>query len=200
MSSTRVTKRTPSSTERRHRDIKKIIQIGTERVDMGRCTPCQNSNSLCFVLKGYSKCSTCMRKGIKACDGNFSEEEFDTLEAKKQEFRNKALSQRSEVARLAAAAADAYAALTKAQQAEIEFDKKAEKYAEAQSRMLLQELESLDALEEEEEQSLVAPGDQVAASSGNDFVWDDVAMSEFLLDPGNILVYGFLPIPVCFVR
>jgi hypothetical protein len=189
MSSNRIVKRALSSTERRHRDIQKIILIGIELFEMGRCTPCQNSNAICFVLKGYNKCSSCMRKGVKTCDGNFSEAEFDSLESKKKEFRSKALTQRVEVARLVTEAAKAYAALTEAQQAEIAFEKKAEKYAEAQSRMLLQELKSLDELEAEEEEAGASLSDQVVVSPGADFVWDDAAMSDFLNDiPGQIPV------------
>ena len=76
--------------------------------------PCQNSGSLCFVLKGYNKCSSCKKKGVKSYDGNFSEAQFDALERKKREFKSKALDQRAEVGRRAAAAATAYAELAKA--------------------------------------------------------------------------------------
>jgi hypothetical protein len=55
-----------------------------------------------------------MRKGVKTCDGNFSEAEFDSLESKKKEFRGKALIQRVEVARLVTKAAKAYTTLTEA--------------------------------------------------------------------------------------
>jgi hypothetical protein len=89
------------------------------------------------VLKGYNKCSSCIRKGVKTYDGNFSEVEFNSLESKKKEFRSKALAQRVEVARLVTEAAKAYTTLIEAQQAKIAFKKKAEKYTEAQSRMLL---------------------------------------------------------------
>jgi hypothetical protein len=83
------------------------------------------------MLKGYNKCSSCVRKGVKACDGNFSKAEFNSLESKKKEFRSKALAQRAKVARLAAKAVNTYTTLIKAQQAEIEFKRKAEKYTEA---------------------------------------------------------------------
>jgi len=187
MSSSRVTKYPRSSTSRRHIAVAKIEKLGRQLFEMGRCTPCQNSDSFCWVLEGRSKCSSCLKKGVGNCDGNFSEAEFDALERKKQEIKEKAAEQRAEIGRLAAEAASAYAAvaaataaLAKAQQEESRLELQAGKYAEAQSRMLRQELDALEALEE------ASPtGPPVAVLSDVDFLWDDSAVMEFLRDDGN---------------
>ena len=180
MPSSRIEKRPRSSTQRRHLLVQKIELIGKQLFDMGRCTPCQNSDSFCFVLEGRSKCSSCLKKGVASCDGNFSEAEFDALERKKQEIKREALAQRAEVGRLAAAYAEVASALAKAQLKENELEKQADRYAEAQSRMLRQELSALTALEE------VSPsGPSVAVLSDVDFSWDDSALLALLQDPGD---------------
>ncbi|KAJ9644799.1 hypothetical protein H2204_001261 [Knufia peltigerae] len=35
---------------------------------MDRCTPCKNSNSMCFKLDDHPRCFYCTRKGVKECD------------------------------------------------------------------------------------------------------------------------------------
>jgi len=55
---------------------------------------------------------------------------------------------RAEVGRLAAAAAEAYAALARAQAEEVEMHSELDKYTAAQSRMLRQELDALDAFDD----------------------------------------------------
>ncbi|OAQ58187.1 leucine-rich repeats of kinetochore protein cenp-F/LEK1 domain-containing protein [Pochonia chlamydosporia 170] len=161
--SNRISKQPRTSTQRRKDVISRIEAIGIQLLDMGRCTPCQQSGSLCFVLKGYSKCSSCTKKGIRSCDGNFSTEEFDAIESQKERLRQEAQLKRQEVGRLASAAAAAYAALAKAQQEEVDLSSKIDRYTETQSRMLRQELRALDDLDE-------AEGQQVAV---NDFPWED---------------------------
>ncbi len=158
MSSSRVSKNYRSSTQRRKDVISRIEQIGIQLFDMGRCTPCQESGSLCFVLKGYSKCSSCTKKGIQHCDGSFSVAEFDHLEAQKQKLRAEAQAKRQEVGRLAAAAAAAYTALAQAQQEEVDISSQIDRYSETQSRMLRQELHALDDLDH-------SPGPEVAVAS-----------------------------------
>ena len=147
-----------SSTQRRADAATRIERIGIELSDMGRCTPCQKSGSLCFVLKGYSKCSSCTKKNIRRCDGNFSVAEFDDIDKKRAALREDARRKREEVSRLAAAAAQAYSALAQAQKEENEISSRLERCSEAQSRMLRQELLALDSLSEETgEVSLEAP-------------------------------------------
>ena len=80
---------------------------------MGRCSSYQNKNSLYFVLKGYSKYSSYVRKNIR-CDGQFSKAEFDKLDQKKRDIQSRARDKRAEVSRLTAAVAAAYIALAKA--------------------------------------------------------------------------------------
>ena len=109
------------------------------------------------MLKGYSKCSTCTKRNNSRCDGNFSPEEFDALETQKIRLRQEAQAKRKEVGELAAAAAAAYTALAKAQQEEIDITSRIDRFTEAQSRMLRQELSALDSLNE-------ASGQEVAVS------------------------------------
>jgi hypothetical protein len=165
MSSSRVSKSNRSSTQRRKDVVSRIEAIGIQLFEMGRCSPCQRSGSLCFVLKGYSKCSSCVKKNIQRCDGNFSAAEFDHIEAQKQRLHADAQAKRQEVGRLAAAAAAAYAALAKAQQEEIDIASQVDKYSEAQSRMLRQELRALDELDEPEEPEVAVL---------DSFPWDDL--------------------------
>lgn len=134
---------------------------------MGRCTPCQKTDSFCFVLEGRNKCSSCLKKGVRDCDGNFSEAEFEALERKKQDLRRQVSSQQAEVGRRAAEAASAFAALAQAQQEAHRLERRMEEYAGAQSRMLRRELDALDALEEANPSGL-----PTAVLSGEEFVWD----------------------------
>jgi hypothetical protein len=147
MSSSRISKNYRSSTQRRKDVVSRIEKVGIQLFDMGRCTACQESGSLCFVLKGLSKCNSCTRKGIQHCDGNFSTDEFDHLEAQKRKLHADAQAKRQEVGRLAAAAAAAYTALARAQQEEVDLSSQIDRYSEAQSRMLRQELHALDELD-----------------------------------------------------
>lgn len=161
MPSDGISKRSKTSSERRKTAAAKIKLLGLELLEMGRCTPCQSSNSACYILKGHQRCSTCEHKDNRRCDGKFSELEFDTLEVKKREAKADAQAKRAEVGRLAAAAAQAYADLAKAQQEEIELQAKIDQYTENQSRMLKQELALLDELDGLPANSVVGFDDQV---------------------------------------
>lgn len=172
------------STLRRQNASSKIKTLGYQLFDMGRCSACQNGNSLCFVLKGYSKCSSCVKKNIR-CDGKFSEVEFEALDQRKREVQSRAQEKRAEVGRLAAAAAAAYTALAEAQREEAELQDKVDRYAETQSRMLRQELNALDELEESRSSEL-----PVGVLSDGDFVWDDSEMVLFLQEPGGTVGQG----------
>ena len=105
MPSDRVSKRFRSSTERRLSAAVKIRLLGIELFGMGRCTPCHEADSECFVLKGYKWCSRCETKNIKRCDGNFSEVEFTALEVERSRYKQDAQAKRVEVGCRAAAAA-----------------------------------------------------------------------------------------------
>lgn len=183
MSSVRTEKRFRSSTQRRHTAVKLIEKTGKQLFDMGRCTPCQKANTFCFVLEGRSKCSSCTKKGVKQhCDGVFSEAEFEDLEQKKRELRRQVSEQHAEIGRKAAAVASACAALAQAQQEARRLEQEVDNYAEAQSRMLRQELEALDALEEANPSEL-----PVAVLSGEEFVWDDSLVLAMMQDSGGML-------------
>jgi hypothetical protein len=189
MSNAGIQKNFRTSTTRRHEAAERIKKVGIQFFEMGRCTPCQKSNSLCFVLKGRKRCSSCEKKNGTKCDGNFSAVEFDALERKKQEIKQQQAEQRAEVGRRAMVAAAAYAALSEAQQKEMKLESQWEKYAEAQSRMLTQELEALDDLEEEVTAEEETP---VAVLSDGGVFWDGSAFVEpldwdaMLRFPGDI--------------
>ncbi len=180
MPSDRVSKKYRSSTERRHTAAAKIKLLVFELLEMGRCTPCQVANTQCFVLKGRKRCSACESKNNNRCDGNFSEVEFDSLEAKKRQCQEEARSKRAEVGRRAAAAAQAYAELAQAQQEEVDLQKKIDGYTESQSRMLRQELDALDRLNE-------MPEDAWVGSAGPALPWGDFTSPGFSGDFSDLV-------------
>jgi hypothetical protein len=100
MSPSGVIKRSETSTVRRARTALKIKALGVKHIDMGRCTPCQNSNLVCFMLDGYARCNNCTRKNLKDCDGVFSDTEFDALTAKRDRLTEAARRKSEEIQRL----------------------------------------------------------------------------------------------------
>jgi len=177
----RVTKPARSSTDRRNRLVLRIESLGQERSVMGRCTPCQNSNSVCFVLEGHAKCSSCTKKGVKYCDGTFSDTEFDCLTAQRNRLQEAARQKGDELSRLLAAAERANAERDRLQ-------READVLLEKQRQMVIREAEALDALDN------LDPPEQASSSV---FVGLDDAQLEdmFELDRGSLL--GFEgPIPI----
>ena len=67
---------------------------------MGRYTSYQNTNSIYFILNGYARCSSCTKKGVKDCDGNFSTEEFDALTAQRNRLVKAARRKDEEIKRM----------------------------------------------------------------------------------------------------
>ena len=143
---------------------------------MGRCSACQHGNSLCFVLKGYSKCSSCVKKNIR-CDGKFSEAEFEALDSRKREVQTRAQEKRAKVGSAGRRrAAAAYTALADAQREEAELQGRVRPVYRGRSpRMLRQELTSLDELENTRSSKL-----PVTVLSDEEFVWDEHEMAVFL--------------------
>ena len=101
------------STLRRQNVSSKITLLDYQLFNIGRCSACQYGNSLCFVLKRYSKCSSYIKKNIR-CDGKFSKAEFKALDSQKREVQTRAQEKWVEVGRLAATAAAIYTALADA--------------------------------------------------------------------------------------
>jgi len=177
----RIAKPERSSTVRRQNFVRRIETFGRELLAMGRCTPCQSSNSVCFMLDGHSKCSSCTKKGVKYCDGVFSDEEFDSLTAQRDRLTEAARQKGAELAGLIAAAGKAHAERERLQ-------KEADVLLEKQKQMLIREAESLDALDH------IDPPER--ASSTVFVGLDDKQLEEmFELEPGALM--GFEgPIPV----
>lgn len=72
----------------RYRNLGRNIEAtGVEAMEA--CRQCAKANQPCIVKKGYKKCGRCTKKG-QSCSGNFSQANFDKLEAKKQELREEA--------------------------------------------------------------------------------------------------------------
>jgi DNA-binding transcriptional LysR family regulator len=110
------------------------------------------------------------------------DDEFDSVERAKAVLREQQEAQRAEVGRLAAAAASAFAALSAAQDKEVQLGKRLDRLSERQSDMLLKELsdmEELDALSESEAQVAVSSGSQ----SMDQFVFSDSFSWSQLLSP-----------------
>ena len=181
MSSGRTTKRSKTPSECRKAAATKIKLLGIELEEMGRCTPCQNSGSQCFILKGHKRCAACEHKDNRRCDGKFSELEFDNLEVKKRQAKEDAQAKRAEVGRLAAAAANAYTTLVKAQQEETALQLKIDRFTENQLRMLRQELALLDELDDLPINLVVGFGDDL-------FAWDEASLGP--LPPGWVVREG----------
>lgn len=140
-------KRPTTSTQRRAGTAKSIEILGVKLLGMGRCTRCQEKDLTCFMVKGYARCNSCTEKNVKYCDGVFSDAEFGSVERAKADLKIQQEAQRAEVGRLAAAAASAFAALSAAQEKEIQLGQRLDKLTAKQSDMLLKELAALDALD-----------------------------------------------------
>jgi len=159
----------------------RISVLGIEHLAMGRCTPCQNSNSVCFMLDGYSKCSTCTKKSLSYCDGMFSISEFDALTAKRNRLveaaRRKGEKLRSLLKEVAQATSE-----------QEQLQKEADDLLAKQKQLLLQEAQALDALDHAD------PPPQ--ASSTILVGLDDAQLEQmFELDPGSMSGYEG-PIPI----
>ena len=78
----------------RRKQSARILRHGTET--MAPCSNCQKSGSLCKMLQGHARCATCTKKNLR-CDGQFSEDEYDLLDKKKQELQEKVRSSQRRV-------------------------------------------------------------------------------------------------------
>ena len=85
-SSFRIQKSGPArSTLQRHNQAQKILKHGRET--MAPCSNCRRVGALCVMLKGQARCSCCTRKNM-SCDGQYSEEEYMSLEDRKRQLRD----------------------------------------------------------------------------------------------------------------
>lgn len=133
------------------------------------------------MLDGHSKCSSCTKKGVKYCDGTFSDDEFDSLTAQRNRLTEAARQKGTELAQLLAAVSKVHAERERLQQ-------DADSLLLKQKQMLVREAEALDALDH------VDPPEK--ASSTVFVGLDDKQLEEmFELEPGALL--GFEgPIPI----
>ena len=67
---------------------------------MAPCPQCVASGAKYVIQKSSTRCSSCTRKNI-SCDGNFSNAEFDSLEAQKQKLFVQKMETRSRLTKLA---------------------------------------------------------------------------------------------------
>jgi hypothetical protein len=57
---------------------------------MGRYTPYQSSNSIYFMLDGYTRCSTYIKKNLPYYNGTFSNVKFNALTAQRNRINEAA--------------------------------------------------------------------------------------------------------------
>jgi hypothetical protein len=143
MSSNGISKRRfLSSTQRRHNAVALVEAFGNKATAMGRCSACVHSNSVCWMLEGQSMCGACKRKNKKVgeCDGVFSREEFDNLEAQRNRALAEAEAKDKELELL-------LSALQKNRQEKSALQARAQKFREQQQQMLSRELAALDEID-----------------------------------------------------
>lgn len=150
----------PSSSLRRKRLSAKIDFLGL--LVMARCPQCEQSDSMCVVLKGYARCSSCTRKNIQ-CGGTFSDAEFEELDRQRRELRRQAAAARERLAHLAQE-------LLSAQAHHAHLEQQLESVTAQQSQMVLREAHLLDELEGLPSSVAVFPSDLFPLDPG--FVGD----------------------------
>jgi hypothetical protein len=139
-------------------------------------------------LDGYSKCSSCTRKGVRDCDGNFSAEEFDALTAQRDRLNEASRRKDAEIKELLAEAARVQLAMSQANAERERLQRETDVLLEKQKKMLTQELESLDELDHVDPPPI--------ASSTVFVALDDAQLEEmFELVPGSMAGYEG-PIPI----
>ena len=156
----------PSSKDRRLVLHTKVLELGFA-VEMP-CSPCARSNSLCVFSLHSARCSECIRKNARHCNGGFSFDEFDrlTVERKKLEAaRSEELTHLSEATARLAASAELAASL----------GRRIDALRDKQERMVGQEDRLLATLGEEEPPP--APLDPAA------FVLDDQQLAALFDSP-----------------
>lgn len=124
----------PSSTDRRKRLACRIEQLGFPA--MAPCPQCLESGSVCIIQKGSTRCSCCVRKNIR-CGGQFSDAEFDQLEAQKTDLLLKKMKARERLTTLAWE-------LLAAQKEQELLDQKLSKIHDRQEKMIEQEARALE--------------------------------------------------------
>ena len=177
-----------SSTERRHRLSAKIERLGILTI-MAPCEQCQKSGSLCYVLKGCTRCSSCERKNVR-CSGTFSDAEFESLEQRKRELRQQSQESRGQLSSLAQQLLVLHQSLLATQRRQDSIEKQLERITERQSAMVVQESRALEALEDHPEW---LDNSEVALMSELDFSWDGLEGGPIVDHPisnvdGNALV------------
>ncbi len=131
-----------SSTQRRLNAVALAEAFGDKATAMGRCSSCVQSNSVCWMLEGPSMCGAGKRKNKKVgeCDGVFSREEFDGLEAQRKRALAEAEAKDKELEFL-------LSALQRNRQEKSALQAKAQKFREQQQEMLTREFAALDDIE-----------------------------------------------------
>jgi len=158
-----------SSTDRRRRLAARVESLGS--FAMAACPQCESSHSICVVHKSSSSCAACLRKNIK-CGGRFSDAEFDALEARKAELRQKKMAARARLRSLAWE-------MVAAQKVEEQLDAQLSRIHDRQERMMDEESRALDELDCFVEDA----GAQVALMTELDFSLGDPSWEALLAVP-----------------
>jgi hypothetical protein len=162
--------RSTSSTERRYRTAANIERVGQEA--MAPCSSCQKNGDLCLMMAGVATCGPCTRKNRRGCDGQFSQGEFDNLEAQKQRLKKEALDKRAEIARKARE-------LIAAEQQLSQLESRLEGLSRQQSDMVRREVLALESISEMEGYS-EEPSSSVLRPEGELVAFDDAQWEELL--------------------
>jgi phage FluMu protein gp41 len=122
-------------TSRRRQSLSTRVRLQGVEADIP-CSPCAASGSLYYFSEASTKCSECVRRGVR-CDGNFSTNDFDRLHAKQEKL------ERAQQDALKRAAKDTAAAVT--------LRRRIEALRKAKGRIIEREARSLEELDLEEE-------------------------------------------------
>jgi hypothetical protein len=182
-----------SSTARRKRLADRIESLGI--IAMAPCPQCVASKTVCVIHQCSTKCASCVRKNIR-CDGMFSDAEFDSLEATKEEIFLKKMEARVRLTKLAWELLGVQKRLIAAQKEVESLDVKLEKVCRKQNDMLALEARALEELDEitprrdelvdpGREKPFAIPGEPIAIMSELDFNIEDPEILAILNDVGG---------------
>ena len=180
-----------SSTARRKRLAAKIDLLSFPA--MAPYPQCLASSAKCVIQKSSGRCSSCTKKNI-TCDSNFSNAEFDSLEAQKRKLFDRKMETRSRLTKLAWE-------LLATQKEQDRLDRQLEKVHRRQEKMVELEARALEALDEitparldlvlaESPRPGAIPGDPIALISNVEFSWADSEILALLQDSGGTFEQG----------
>jgi hypothetical protein len=167
---------------------------------------------------GVSRCSECLKKNTR-CDGQYSEEEYQSIERKKSELQGKVREAQARMAQRAQWYAGEMARLAQQQSLEMlqeqsrlsQVERQLDGLSRNQSDMVVRACLVMDALDEEDgfEADVPEPSSSDAQPNGGLFAYDDEQLAELLAGVSSQDFVGgtrqqtpqvcALPVPRCFL-